>query len=218
MGAELGAVPHRPLPLPLLSGQSTGRRTSQSQTPPGFCLSPHQSGHGSPWHLLSVFLPCTGTVWRSCLAFMHTCHKQLPRHTLLWCSFKKLYSDCSLEVNQSSLICILNILHVSLHVPVGILWKFSTPDPLKQRSLESGCVYVAVKVLSQTPTESKEFLLAWQMFTLTQWIYAKPWTHNKWISYIANIISAKKISHLLQLLNIYCFFLLLAKKKKSVQP
>lgn len=60
VGAEPGAVPHGPVPLPLLPGQPAGRRAAQSQAPAGLRLAPDQAGHGPPGHLLRLVLPRAG--------------------------------------------------------------------------------------------------------------------------------------------------------------
>lgn len=60
LGAELGAVSHRFVPLSMLPGQSSGWWTSKSQTPAGLCFASHKAGHGTPGHLLRLFLPCAG--------------------------------------------------------------------------------------------------------------------------------------------------------------
>ena len=60
VGAEPGAVPHGPVPLPLLPLQSAGRGAAQPQEAAGLRLPAHQAGHGTPGHLLRLLLPRAG--------------------------------------------------------------------------------------------------------------------------------------------------------------
>lgn len=61
MGAELGALSHGSVPLPLLLGQPAGRRAPEPQTPAGLRFTAHQVGHGTTKHLLCLVFPRAGT-------------------------------------------------------------------------------------------------------------------------------------------------------------
>ncbi len=81
VGAEFRAVPHGSVPLPLLPVQPAGRRASQPQTPAGFRLPSHQTGHGPTGHFFSLFLPCTGNYLS---VFHHLFHHFVP-NTFISC-------------------------------------------------------------------------------------------------------------------------------------